>query len=104
MKQREWEQEDITHQPGWKGGEVKTLGYIFVKAKDHPYTSTEGYVKRSRLVMEKALGRYLKPQEVIHHINRDRSDDRLENLMLFESNGKHIKYHAKLRRQQLVKV
>lgn len=58
----EW-RKDITNHPRWKGGEVKMLGYVFVKVKDHPYANAEGYVKRSRHIMEQAIGRYLLPED-----------------------------------------
>jgi len=86
----EW-QLDITHHPAWKGGEVKMLGYVFVKVKDHPYANDCGYVKRSRYIMEQAIGRYLAPEEAIHHINQIRDDDRLENMMLCSNNSEHMK-------------
>lgn len=44
----------------------------------------------SRAVMEAHLGRKLSPKEVVHHINGDTTDDRLENLQLFNGTGEHL--------------
>jgi len=79
--------------PHWRGGIIKRLGYIFIYQPNHPFCNNHGYVRRSRLVMEKILGRYLKPEEVVHHINGVKDDDRPENLQLFENNKAHIQFH-----------
>ncbi|MBU1880828.1 HNH endonuclease, partial [bacterium] len=39
-------------------------------------------VRKSRLIAEKILNRYLLKTEVIHHINKIRNDNRPENLYL----------------------
>jgi hypothetical protein len=52
-------------------------------------------VYRARLVMEQAIGRKLRPEEVVHHINRDCTDDRLENLQLYGSHSEHMKDHCR---------
>mgnify|MGYP001092778977 CR=1 FL=1 len=52
-----------------------------------------------RVVMEKALGRYLKKREVVHHINGKMDDNRLENLMLFPNNKAHMSYHTEERKK-----
>lgn len=82
---------DPTRHPQWTGGRIKRSGYWYVKRKDHPHGGKQGYVAEHRLVMEEKIGRYLKPEEVVHHINGDRADNRLENLQLFESHGQHTK-------------
>ena len=80
--------------PNWKGGEiVNSNGYILIWNPDHPYSDKNGYIKRSRLVMEQHLGRYLEPIEIVHHKNEIRHDDRIQNFTLFPSKGKHTSFH-----------
>jgi len=76
----------------WQGRR-KSKGWIYLLRPNHPFAIRSGYILRSRLIMEKKIGRYLKPVEVIHHINGNRSDDRIENLMLFPNQGEHLKFH-----------
>lgn len=45
----------------------------------------------ARAAMEGHLRRELLPEEVVHHINGDSSDDRIENLQLFPSKSAHRK-------------
>jgi len=68
--------------PFWKGGIKKSNGYILIKKPEHPFSYCNGYVPEHRLVMEEKLGRYLTKQEDIHHINGNRSDNRIENLVI----------------------
>ena len=46
-----------------------------------------------RVVAEQILGRPLAPGEVVHHINRDKTDNRPENLMIFPSQAEHARWH-----------
>ena len=66
-------------------GRTKTTGdgYVIVRMPDHPYAQGAGWVMKHRLVMEKQLGRYLTAEENVHHVNGDRSDNRIENLELW---------------------
>jgi hypothetical protein len=82
--------------PRWKGGFYFRDGYVYVISKEHPFANGIGYVKKSRLTMEKHLTRFLKPEEVVHHINGIRNDDRIENLKLFKNNSEHRKHHVGL--------
>ena len=77
----------------WKGGRILRHGYIHLKVIDHPTANKQGYIPEHRLVMEKYLGRYLFPKEVVHHVNHIKSDNRIENLELCESAGKHTRDH-----------
>lgn len=80
--------------PGWKGGRcINGQGYVLVYRPGHPFATKAGYVREHRLVMENRLGRFLLPQEVPHHINGDRADNRDENLELFSSKEKHTQFH-----------
>lgn len=75
----------------WKSGQVVDEdGYILVYAPDHPYRTASNKVRQHRLVMEKKLGRYLKPTEVVDHINGVTNDNRPENLRVFSSNAEHL--------------
>lgn len=70
-------------------------GYILVNCPGHPFCNNRGYVREHRLVMEKKIGRYLKPIEKVHHINGIKDDNRIENLELFDNLSEHTKHHVK---------
>lgn len=84
----------------WKGGRIDNDGYIAVIVKDHPYglkkTNTQ-YILEHRLVVEKHLGRYLLPTEHVHHVNGNKKDNRIENLILL-TNSDHLKLHYRDRK------
>lgn len=81
--------------PAWRGGRTITHGYILILKPKHPFRNKKGYVFEHRLVMEEFLGRELSLEEVVHHINGNISDNRIENIMLFANQSEHLKHHRK---------
>jgi len=78
--------------PAWKGGIKRSGGYIFIWSPHHPYAGKSGYVKENRLIVEKHIGRFLKPEEACHHVNKIKDDNRPENLMAFTSHSAHGRF------------
>ena len=75
----------------WKGGKTKRPdGYIEIYKPDHPsviykktiFPHAKPNVMEHRLVMEQILGRYLTKNEIVHHKNGIKDDNRPENLEL----------------------
>ena len=87
VKKTEKEVEDQKRINKKFGRIINDKGYVLILSKHHPYKNGIGYVREHRLVMEKHIRRYLKPYEVVHHINHNRQDNRIENLMIMSSSG-----------------
>ena len=71
-------------------------GYIAVYAPLHPNARQDGYVMQHTVIMEQNIGRYLHRDEVVHHKNHIRNDNRLENLVLMNKH-EHMSMHMKER-------
>jgi hypothetical protein len=63
---------------------ILPTGYVEVCARGNPLVKSEnGRILEHRLVMAQHIGRPLDASETVHHINGDRSDNRLANLELW---------------------
>jgi len=62
---------------------------------EHPNSTKNGYVLEHRIVMENHLNRLLTADEIVHHINHDGKDNRIENLEVM-TRSEHGRHHAKL--------
>ena len=79
------------------GRRITSGGYVLVSApQDHPYARQRPnrpskVILEHRLVLEKKLGRYLLPTEIVDHIDGLRLHNDPSNLRLFQSNSEHLK-------------
>lgn len=65
-------------------------GYIVVKVHE----GKGPWRAEHLLVMEAEIGRPLRPEEVVHHINGNRADNTVENLYLCRDRSHHNRVHA----------
>lgn len=86
------------HNPSFRHGrKIDRDGYVLVSAPpDHPFARKRkgreyGIIYEHRIVLEKHLGRYLDPGEVVDHIDGLRLHNCPSNLRLFGSNADHLK-------------
>lgn len=70
-----------------KGLSLKPSGYIEITMGEHKGRG------QHRVVMETHLGRRLRSNECVHHINHIRSDNRIENLTVM-TKSEHAQHHA----------
>lgn len=84
---------ELDKNPYWNGG-TKTDGTGYSLQKHPSATRKDGYKQVHRVVMEEHLERLLDSDEQVHHINGDKTDNRLENLVLIGV-SEHMSLHAK---------
>ena len=82
-----------------KGARYRTReGYIKLLCVGHPDADKEGYVLEHRMCVSRMVGRYLTKQEVVHHLDSNRENNNINNLMLFDSQKKHKSFENSVRK------
>lgn len=84
---------DKTKHPRYVDGRQRQGdGYMQLYKPEHPSCDKRGRVLEHRYLLEKHLGRILSKDEHVHHINGDKLDNHIDNLMIL-SNEEHLKLH-----------
>jgi len=94
MVVKEQQSQRLSENPKWKG-QHRNNGYIYIYKPDHPNASKTGYVSEHRMVASEMLGRPLTKQDIIHHIDGDRTNNNEQNLFITNKRG-HRLAHANL--------
>lgn len=77
----------------WNGGKkINKKGYVLILNKNHPNCDSNGYIFEHRCVIEEYIGRYITEEEIVHHKNGIKNDNRIENLQLMLK-SEHTKLH-----------
>ena len=83
----------------WSGGKFKdNRGYIRLRAPEHPLALSSGYIREHRFVAMQKIGRLLKKNEDVHHIDGNKLNNNPKNLEVIE-HGKHSSMHNRGRKR-----
>lgn len=84
--------------PSWKGGRyIDPHGYVMIYHPcENPKSKWEHYRKEHVVVVENAIGRELKEDEVVHHIDGDKQHNVLDNLHITNKHSGHRNIHQTL--------
>lgn len=73
--------------PHFKGGLSMMRGYVIVTHRD-----AKQWTYLHRAIVEAHIGRALRSDEIVHHVNHDRTDNRIENLQVV-TRAEHLDLH-----------
>lgn len=79
---------------------IDNKGYVLVDGRNHKFSKPKknGLIHEHRVNVENYIKRRLKKGEVIHHINLNKQDNRIENLIVFKSPKEHSAFHNKIKK------
>ena len=76
---------------------ISPTGYVRIYFPDHPKSDKWGYILEHDLIMECNIGRWLQNDEIVHHKNGIKTDNRIKNLEIM-TRSKHMQIHMKERK------
>lgn len=80
----------------WKGGRyINKQGYVMILKKGFTGCDKKGYVKEHRYIYSTFYKITLTNKDIIHHINGDKTDNRIENLQLLDNKSHLILHYPK---------
>lgn len=66
--------------------------YLARRQPHHPHADSHGYVMEHRLVMEGVIGRFLTPEELVHHEDENPRNNAASNLRIMSA-AEHTRHH-----------
>lgn len=79
--------------PRWNGG-FYIHGYKFIYSPNHPLRNLKGYVREHLYVLYNFLGDKVKKSNIIHHIDGNKLNNEVSNLMIMKNHGSHRRIHC----------
>jgi hypothetical protein len=70
----------------------KTIGYCYFMDAEHPLANRSNKVYHHRHVLSLSIGRWIKSNESVHHVDGDKTNNSIENLLLM-NNAEHARHH-----------
>ncbi len=71
---------------------IDPQGYVCIKKPEHPHATSNGWVREHIVIACNMIGRSLLRGECVHHIDRNRQNNKPENLKVMFL-GEHIQEH-----------
>ena len=81
---------------------IRKGDYDYALVPEHPKATKNGYVLYHRVVVENSIGRLLTDNEEVHHIDRNRHNNNISNLLLLTKEA-HRELH-KTRKKTYVEL
>ena len=74
-----------------------TSGYLEIHVPGHPRARNHAYVFEHILIVERALGKVLRRDAEVHHVDRDRRNNAHGNLVACHDHAYHMLLHRRQR-------